>query len=94
MLSILAQKAYLLNQKVQMLSSGSLRQKIAKILLKNCRSDGKVLISMNREEMADFLNAARPSLSRELMKMQEEGLIKIYKKNFLITDKDELQNYL
>lgn len=30
---------------------------------------------MKREEMADFLGVARPSLSRELMQMQREGLL-------------------
>ncbi len=94
MLSILAQKAYFLNQKVQILSCSTLRQKIAKILLKNCRSDGKVLLSMNREKMADFLNTARPSLSRELMNMQDDGLIKIVKRDIFITDFEKLQNIL
>lgn len=94
MLFILSQKAYFLNQKVQILSCATLRQKIAKLLLKNTRTDGKVLLSMNREEMADFLNTARPSLSRELMNMQEDGLIKIQKRDIFITDFEELQNIL
>ena len=94
MLSILAQKAYFLNQKVQILSCATLRQKIARILLKNCRPDGKVLLAMNREELADFLNTARPSLSRELMKMQDDGLITIQKRDIFITDFDGLQNIL
>lgn len=94
MLSILAQKAYFLNQKVQILSCATLRQKIARILLKNCRPDGKVLLSMTREELADFLNTARPSLSRELMNMQDDGLIKIQKRDIFITNFDELQNIL
>ncbi len=94
MLSILSQKAYFLNQKVQILSCVTLRQKIAKILLKNCRPDGKVLLSMTREELADFLNTARPSLSRELMNMRDAGLIKIQKRDIFITDFDALQNVL
>lgn len=94
MLSILAQKAYYLNQKLQILSCATLRQKIAKILLQNCSKDGRVDLSMNREELADFLNTARPSLSRELMKMQEDGLLNIKKRNIYITDFEEMQNIL
>ncbi|MFV0527892.1 MAG: Crp/Fnr family transcriptional regulator [Lachnospiraceae bacterium] len=86
MLTILAQKAYFLNQKVQILSCASLRQKIAKILLKNAAPDGRVTLTMNREKLADFLNTARPSLSRELMNMQEDGLIAIQKREIYITD--------
>jgi len=94
MLMILAQKAYFLNHKVQILSCASLRQKIAKVLLKSCGPDGKVMLSMNREELADFLNTARPSLSRELMNMQEDGLIRIQKRDIYIVDFDELQNFI
>lgn len=92
MLTILAQKAYFLNQKVQILSGSSLRQKIAGVLLRNTGADGKVTLSMNREELADFLNTARPSLSRELMNMQREGLIQIQKRDIYIVDADGLQN--
>ncbi len=45
---------------------------------------------MNREELADFLNAARPSLSRELMKMQDEGLIAIDRQEIKILDMEAL----
>ncbi len=94
MLSILAKKAYYLNQKLQILSFATLRQKIAAILLKNRLPNGKVNIPMNREEMADFLNTARPSLSRELMKMQEDGLIRIDKKDIYITNLESMQELL
>lgn len=94
MLSILAQKAYFLNQKLQIISCATLRQKIAKVLLHSRGADGKVTLSMNREELADFLNTARPSLSRELMKMQEDGLLKIEKREILIPNPEVLQNIL
>lgn len=92
MLTILAQKAYFLNQKVQILSGATLRQKIAGVLLRNRQKDGKVTLSMNREELADFLNTARPSLSRELMKMQGDGLIRIQRRDIYIVDFEGLQN--
>jgi len=82
------------HQKVQILSCTSLRQKIAKVLLKNCAPNGKVMLSINSEELADFLNTALPSLSRELMNMQEDGLIRIQKRDIYIADFDEMQNIL
>lgn len=94
MLSILAGKAYYLNQKLQVLSGSSLRQKIARILLQNASGDGTVAFAMNREELADFLNVARPSLSRELMKMQEEGLLQIDKRQIKIVNIGTLQSCL
>jgi CRP-like cAMP-binding protein len=94
LMGILAQKAYYLNQKLQIMSAGTLRQKIARVLFMNSAEDGSVELSMNREELADFLNAARPSLSRELMRMQEEGLLLIKKKKIIITDKNQFQDIL
>ena len=46
------------------------------------------------EEMADFLNVARPSLSRELMRMQEEGLVKVTKRGIFVPDSLALQKIL
>lgn len=93
-LSILAHKAYFLNQRLQVMACATLRQKLAKILLQNVSAEGEVRLGMNREALADFLNVARPSLSRELMKMQEDGLLRIEKKNIYINKLEELENLL
>lgn len=94
MLSILARKAYFLNQRLQIVSCATLRQKIAKVLLQNRAPNGRVNLPMNREELADFLNTARPSLSRELMRMQEEGLITVDRRAILVPDDEALQELL
>lgn len=74
MLQVLANKAYFLNQKMLILSAGSIRKKIARhLLFKN--PEGEPMALMNREELADYLAVPRPSLSRELMKMHREGYI-------------------
>ena len=49
---------------------------------------------MNREELADFVNTARPSLSRELMSMQTDGLIRVDKRTIQILDFDRLNELL
>ena len=94
MLSILSQKAYYLNQKLQIISGSTLPQKIARVLAQNAAPDGTVRLGMNREEMADYLNVARPSLSRELMKMQQDGLIRISGRSIAIEDAEGLQELL
>ncbi len=75
MLTVLAEKAYTLNQRVQLLSLPSLRHKVAAFLLR--RHASLTGLKMNREEMAAYLGVERPSLSRELMRMRDEGLISI-----------------
>ncbi|WOC32712.1 MULTISPECIES: Crp/Fnr family transcriptional regulator [Caproicibacterium] len=93
MLSILAHKAYFLNQRLQVVSCATLRQKIAQTLLQN-RCAGKLAaLDMSREELADYLNAARPSVSRELMKMQQEGLLQVDRRK-IFGDAEKLQGLL
>ncbi|WP_206460589.1 Crp/Fnr family transcriptional regulator [Anaerovorax sp. IOR16] len=94
MLAILAGKARFLNQRLHLMSSSSLRQKIAKVLLENVQTDGTVKLEMNREEMADYLGTTRPSVSRELMKMREEGLIEVSGKWFRLLNLSEMKEYL
>lgn len=94
LLQIFARKTYYLNKRVQILSSAGLRQKIAKLLLQNYTGEDKIDIGMNREELADFLNVARPSLSRELMKMQDDGLITADKTAIYIEDLEALEELL
>lgn len=89
LLNIFAKKVFYLNTRVNILLHSSLREKISKFLLFNMK-DKEVNLSMNREELADFLNTTRPSLSRELMNMKSEGLIAIDKNRILILDENKL----
>ncbi len=50
-----------------------------------------VELRMNREQLADFLGVARPSLSRELMRMQKDGLIEVSRKTIRICDRDAVE---
>lgn len=74
MLAVLAKKAYFLNQKMVVLSAGSMEKKIARHLL-FVNPTGEDFELMNRVALADYLAVPRPSLSRTLMKMHREGLI-------------------
>ena len=50
-----------------------------------------VELHMNREQLADFLGVARPSLSRELMRMQADGLVLVSKKTITVLDKEAVE---
>lgn len=80
---------------IQLLTCGSLRQRIALFLLQNSHDGRTVEIDMNREELASSLNAARPSLSRELSLMQEEGILKLDgRRSIMILDEFRLREDL
>ena len=56
--------------------------------------DGVVKLNMNREQLAAYLGTTRPSLSRELSKMKEDGLIDIKKDAIIILDREELEDFM
>ncbi len=93
MLAILSEKAYFLNQKILILASRNLREKIIKFLIQRMDENHKVNLTITREEMADFIGVTRPSLSRELMKMQDLGLLTI-DKNIIYLNSEEAYKYL
>lgn len=92
MLELLSEKNFQMTRKLHFLSGTTLRERIALWLLETSKNGTDVEITMNREELADYLGTTRPSLSRELMKMQQEGLIDVKKKKILLVDKISLEN--
>lgn len=96
MLEIISRKAVDLNRKVEILSLKSIRAKISTYLLEQYQQCGKrtFTIPLKRHELAEFLNVPRPSLSRELKNMKEEGLIDFYRNSFRIMDIEALKKSL
>lgn len=92
LMNIFAKKAYFLQNRVQILSGSSLRQRIAKALLMQVRSDPDREMSMTREELAGYVNAARPSVSRELSSMEKDGLIRIHGHAIAVADMEALED--
>ena len=83
----LAKKNLILNQKVRILSQKSLRDRIF-IYLRTLPKDkdGYVRIPFTQTTLAEYLGVNRSALSRELGRMQNEGLLVIDGKRIKIID--------
>ena len=92
LLERIAYRTQLLRRQVYYLTIRSLRGRISALLLEESQKAGKTtfMLKMNRNEMANFLNVARPSLSRELARMRDEGLISYYNSSMRILDAERL----
>ena len=68
--------ALFLNQKMRILAQNRLRNRI-KVYLQGLpvASNGEIRLEMGRGEMADYLCVERSALSRELGRMQKEGIL-------------------
>ncbi|MHB1275229.1 MAG: Crp/Fnr family transcriptional regulator [Candidatus Humimicrobiaceae bacterium] len=85
-LKLLSQKALMLNKKVEYLTIKGIRGKVSTYLYEQYKDTGSsnLVLNLNRNELADFLSVSRPSMSRELCKMKEEGIIDFHLKSFNI----------
>lgn len=92
MLTVLSQKAFYLNRKLLVTGSHTLRQKIASFLLQHAGGQEQVRLGLKREDLADYLGVARPSLSRELKAMQADGLICVERESITLSNMTDLQN--
>lgn len=95
MLAIISNKALGLNRKVNYLSIKSMRGKLAKFLMEEFSKSESVMfeIPYNRNELAEFLHVSRPSMSRELSRMKDEGIIDYHQSTFKILDMESLSDY-
>ena len=94
MLVILSRKAFILNRKIEYLGIKSIRGKIISYLLEQYSSFGQTtfLMPMKRNELADFLNVSRPSLSREMCRIRDEGMIEFHRSTVKIKDIKQLKS--
>ncbi len=93
LLSTVSEKFWELNRKIAYLSSNSLRQRVAMFLLDTHKQKETLTfnIDYSREEMASLLSVNRSALSRELSRMEKEGLISYYRSSFKILDPHKLK---
>lgn len=94
MLGHISGKALMLHRKIEYLAIKSLRGKISAFLLEQYKREYKAsfMISMKRNELADFLNISRPSLSREMSRMRNEGVIDFHRDAIKIKKIDALRD--
>ncbi len=94
MLRILSNRASMLDKKIEYMSARNIRGRISSYLLDLLRDSGTDTFSipMKRHELADYLNIPRPSLSREMGLMRDEGIIEFGGTTVTITSARELED--
>ena len=96
LLFIFAQKAYTMNRRLRVLGATGIRGKLARFIVDRQVEEKKknIKINMSREQMADFLNVTRPSLSREMGAMIEEGILSLNGKILKVVNQEALEKWL
>lgn len=82
MLQLIAKRNLMLNQKIDILSKHTTREKLLCFFDIQRGSLKKFTIPFNREQLARYLCVDRSAMSNELCKMRNEGLIRFDKNRF------------
>ena len=83
MVRILAGKNLMLNQKLEILSKRTTREKLMTYLLSQAKlhNSNSFTIPYDRQELADYLSVERSAMSTEIGKLRKEGILEC-KKNY------------
>ena len=93
MMILLGEKNYILNHKIDLLMIKGMKEKLATFLLYESRrhNSNRFDIDFNRNELAEYLNVSRPSMSRELANMKDNGIIDYHMNSFHILSPKKLK---
>ncbi len=84
MMAVLAEKNVRLNEKMEVLTKRSTREKLLTYLYSQARKTGRLqfTVPFNRQELADYLCVDRSAMSSELSRLQAEGVLSFDRSSF------------
>lgn len=87
LVSVLARKVLLFNDKITHMSKRTTREKLLSYLSAESVRQGKLsfTIPYDRQQLADYLCVERAAMSAELSKLQREGLLRTCRSHFELT---------
>lgn len=89
-LDISANYASVLAEKLYIMSFRTIRQKLAIYILKLADERKVAEIDKSQDALAEYFGVSRPSLARELKNMQNDGLIKVNRRQVIVEDRESL----
>ena len=90
-LNIISNRSQFLSEKIKFLNFKTIKGKLAHFIL-NKAGDNKeiIVLDMTQNELADFFGVARPSVSRALGELEQEGFIEAAGKSIRIMNRKGL----
>ena len=90
-LNMISNRSQFLSEKIKFLNFKTIKGKLAHYILQKAGNDKiSVSLDMTQNDLADFFGVARPSVSRALGELEQEGFIEAAGKNIRIIDKKGL----
>lgn len=93
LLFVMADKNFMLTNKMEAVSQRSIRNKVMTYLSQQSdkQKSSSFNIPFNRQQLADYLAVDRSALSKELSKLRDEGLIDFNKSRFKLKEAENIE---
>jgi CRP/FNR family transcriptional regulator, dissimilatory nitrate respiration regulator len=90
-LNMISNRSQFLSEKIKFLNFKTIKGKLAHFILQKAENQqNSINLDMTQTDLADYFGVARPSVSRALGEMEDEGLIEASGKTIKILDKSGL----
>jgi CRP/FNR family transcriptional regulator, dissimilatory nitrate respiration regulator len=90
-LNMISNRSQFLSEKIKFLNFKTIKGKLAQFILQKAEGGkSNIILEMTQNDLADFFGVARPSVSRAIGELEQEGLIEAAGKNIRILNKDGL----
>jgi CRP/FNR family transcriptional regulator, dissimilatory nitrate respiration regulator len=90
-LDMISNRSQFLSEKIKFLNFKTIKDKLAHFILQKSENDkSSITLDMTQSDLADFFGVARPSVSRALGELEEEGLIEAAGKKIKILNRKRL----
>jgi CRP-like cAMP-binding protein len=94
-LNLISNRSQFLSEKIKFLTFKTIKGKLAHFILQKAEHDRKsIVLDMTQNDLADFFGVARPSVSRALGELEQDGFIEASGKNIIILDRKGLSGLM
>jgi CRP/FNR family transcriptional regulator, dissimilatory nitrate respiration regulator len=94
-LNMISNRSQFLSEKIKFLNFKTIKGKLAQFILQKAGGVKEtIVLGMTQNDLADFFGVARPSVSRALGELEQEGFIEAAGKNITILNKKGLAGLL
>jgi CRP-like cAMP-binding protein len=93
-LNMISNRSQFLSEKIKFLNFKTIKGKLAHYILQKAENDkSTIILDMTHNELADYFGVARPSVSRAMGELEDEGFIEASGKNIRILNKGGLSGH-
>ena len=90
-LNMISNRSQFLSEKIKFLNFKTIKGKLAQFILQKAEGGkSNIILEMTQNDLADFFGVARPSVSRAIGELEQEGFIEAAGKNIRILNKEGL----